>query len=109
LNSEEQDVVCVFQHEKKINAINDNEYLKGCLNKLGELAGNLVIIGSSLADNDNHIFNKINDSEIKTIYISALPDQEENMMRLAKSKFPKKEIVIFDATTISYEMPSGVS
>jgi len=106
LNNEEQDIVCVFQHKDKTDAINSNEYLKHCFAKLAQISGNLVIIGSSLADNDNHIFEQINKSQLDTIYISAFGDKEK-VMTLAKNKFPHKKIYLFDAETISYEKPSG--
>jgi hypothetical protein len=104
LNNEEQEVVCVFQHKEKAEIINNNEYLKHCFDKLGQLSGNLVIIGSSLADNDDHIFGQINDSLIENIYISAFGDKEK-ILDIAKSKFPNKNIMLFDAETISYELP----
>ena len=102
LNNDEQEVVCVFQRSNKTDAINNNNYLKHCFNKLACLSGNLVIIGSSLADNDDHIFEQINSSPIETIYISAFGKMDE-VFEAAKSKFPNKEIYLFDAKTISYE------
>lgn len=104
LNNDEQEVVCVFQHVNKTETINNNAYLKHCFNKLGLLSGNLMIIGSSLASNDDHIFEQINNSSIDTIYISAF-GKKEDILKTAKSKFPSKEIYLFDAETISYEKP----
>jgi len=104
LNDEKQDVVCVFQHKDKTDVINNNEYLKHCFDKLGQLSGNLVIIGSSLADNDDHIFRQINNSHIDNLYISAFGDKK-NILETSKSKFPNKNIKLFDAETISYELP----
>lgn len=103
INNEGKDIVCVFQHKDKTDVIENNGYLQNCLNKLGELKGNMVIIGSSLADNDNHIFEKINISGIETVYISTLSNKMETCFELAKSKFSSKNIVLFDAETISYE------
>lgn len=105
LNNEEQDIVCVFQHENKTDVINGDEYLLNCHKKLDELNGNMVIIGSSLADNDNHIFERINNSGIDTLYISTLLKSKETNLQLAKDKFPSREIHLFDAETISYELP----
>jgi hypothetical protein len=105
LNNEEQDIVCVFQQENKIDAINQNEYLLNCFNKLGSLTGNMVIIGSSLADNDNHIFEQINKSDIETVFISSLLREIEENYKLAKLRFPSKKIYLFVAETISYEIP----
>lgn len=104
INDEEKDIVCVFQQNNKTDVIESNGYLLKCLNKLGELKGNMVIIGSSLADNDDHIFEKINNSDINTVYISTLKSEKENNFHLAQKKFPLKNIVLFDAETISYEI-----
>lgn len=108
LNNEDQDIVCVFQRENKTDVINNNDYLKNCLDKLGTLSGNLVIIGSALSSNDNHLFDKINKSKIETIYISTLLKNKEKMRESANSIFPEKNIYLFDAETISYESPERV-
>lgn len=105
LNNEEQDIVCVFQSNNKMEAINESEYLMNCLNKLSSLSGNMVIIGSSLADNDNHIFEQINKSRINNIYISTILRDKEKNQEVAKNKFPSKNIFLFEAESISYELP----
>lgn len=105
LNDEHLDLVCVFQQENKLNVIKNNEYLLNCFTKLEKLKGNLVIIGCSLADNDNHIFQQINKSGIENIYISTLKKNKDKIYSSAKEKFTSKEIYIFDARTISYELP----
>jgi len=107
LNTDKQEIVCVFQHEDKTNVINENKYLRNCLEKLGKLTGNLVIIGSSLAENDNHVFEQINKSAIDAVYISIMTKEKEKHFALAKQKFPTKEIYLFDAETISYELPES--
>lgn len=107
LNNEEQDVVCVFQQDDKIDAINQNEYLLNCYNKLSGLTGNMVIIGSSLADNDNHVFEQINNSHIDAVYISIMAKEIEKISELAKAKFPSKEVYFFDAESVSYELPDN--
>ncbi len=103
LNTEGKDIVCVFQSTDKLDAIKENAYLRHCYEKLSELSGNLVIIGSSLADNDNHIFNQINASKIENIFISSLLKDVEKNQEMAKQKFPDKKIIMFDAESISYE------
>lgn len=105
LNNEEQEIVCVFQSNNKINAIKESGYLMNCLKKLGNLSGNMVIIGSSLADNDNHIFEQINKSSIDNIYISTILRDKEKNQEAAKNKFPSKNIFLFEAESISYELP----
>lgn len=104
LNNDNQEIVCVFQHDNKIDVIDNNKYLSNCLNKLERLSGNVVIIGSSLADNDNHIFSRINNSQIDTVYVSAIEREEDIIQDKARIMFPSKNICIFNAETISYEL-----
>lgn len=105
LNSEDKDIVCIFESTGKLDLIQKNSYLKHCYEKLGTLSGNMVIIGSSLADNDNHIFSKIDKSQIEKVYISSLPKELDRNYKLAKEKFPNTDVYLFDADTISYEKP----
>lgn len=107
LNSEDKDIVCIFESTGKLDLIQKNSYLKHCYEKLGTLSGNMVIIGSSLADNDNHIFSKIDKSQIEKVYISSLPKELDRNYKLAKEKFPNTDVYLFDADTISYEKPEG--
>lgn len=105
ISTEGSDIVCVFQSENKKEAIDNNEYLKRCYDKLEGLSGNMVIIGSSLDDNDDHIFTQINKSHLSTIYISVFDTEIKKLNKFvekAKGKFPDKEVILFDAKTISY-------
>ncbi len=106
LNNDSQDIVCVFQSTDKIDVINNDEYLNHCLTKLGLLSGNLVILGSSLDENDRHIFAKINSSSVETIYISSIAKELETNYERAKAIFSSKNIIMFDANTITYELPN---
>jgi hypothetical protein len=108
LNNDEQDIVCVFQNENKTDEINGNEYLSKCLLKLGELNGNLVVIGCSLSDNDDHIFEQVNNSAIESVYVSTLSKNKDEYLKKAISKFPSKQIYLFDAESISYELPNDL-
>lgn len=103
LNQEGNDVLCVFQADNKIEAVEQDPYLSHCLDKLSELTGSLVILGCSLSDNDSHIFDKINQSQIKDIYISYYKNCEETYVR-GISLFPGKNVYVFDAETISYNI-----
>ena len=103
LNEDNKDIVCVFQTKDKLDAINSNEYLTNCYNKLSSLSGNLVIIGSSLADNDDHIFSQINNSNIQNVYVSSIDKNLDEHFELAKRKFNKKKVYMLRAETISYE------
>ena len=108
LNNDEKEIVCVFQRDNKIEAIENDEYLNNCLNKLKQLSGNMVIIGSSLDENDNHIYSNINASNIETIYISATPQELNDKYLIAQNLFPEKNIYMFSTDTISYEMPENI-
>lgn len=107
LNDNERELVCVFQTQDKMNAISENDYLKNCLNKLSTLSGVMVIIGSSLDDNDDHVFERINQSQIETLYISTLKEHKAQMFEKATRKFSTKSVQLFDALTISYKLPDS--
>ncbi len=106
INSEERDIICIFQAEDKIDEINKSEYLKKSYNKLSKLSGVLVIIGCSLSDNDSHVYRKINSSEVNTIYISSKETSKKNDYKKANKFFTDKEIILFDRETITYELQS---
>jgi len=103
LNHEEMSIVCVFKQDDKLDTIKENDYLLKCYKKLKTLSGNMVIIGSSLADNDNHIFSQIEKSNVKRLFISTFKKNYKEFYKLAEEKFPTKEIYLFDAETVSYK------
>lgn len=105
LNDDEKEIVCVFQSENKIEAIKRSEYLKKALHKLSLLSESLVIIGSSLDDNDSHVYAQIESSKIDSIYISTHKNKKIENYNKAKKLFPTKDIFLFDAKSISYELP----
>lgn len=108
LNNEEQDVVCVFQNDDKLSSIKGNEYLSTCYNKLKSLSGNIVIIGSSLSENDSHIFEAINNSSIENIYISTRSTSITKTRDAAMKCFSSKNLFFFDRDTISYSLPFAI-
>lgn len=106
LNDNEKEIICIFQSENKIEAINRSAYLKKALQKLSKLSWSLVIIGSSLDDNDSHIFSQIESSNIDNLYISTRESSKVKNFNKAKKLFPTKNIFLFDAESISYELPN---
>ena len=106
INDDYNEILCVLKgtSEEKKSAITDNQYLNICFEKLGTLDGSLVVFGSSLDDNDDHIFEKINESAITTIYISSCDGKKDDDMIKAKSKFFGKNIMLFDYNTVSYSI-----
>ena len=109
IDSKDKDIICVLtnQSEEKKMQINDNVYLKKCFNALSKIDGSLVILGSSLADNDQHIFDQINKSDITQIYISSREQSKERNFQRASNLFTEKRITLFDYTTISYKGESN--
>lgn len=102
VDSKSQDIVCVFSDKNKLDEINENKYLKYSLDKLLTLKGAVVIIGSSLDKNDNHIFQNINKSKVSKIYYSSSLSSMDTHNEKLKELFPSKEIILFDRYTISY-------
>lgn len=106
LNDNEKEIICIFQSENKIEAINKSEYLKKALKKLSTLSWSLVIIGSSFDDNDSHIFSQIESSNVDTLYISTRKNSKVNNFNKTKKLFPTKNVFLFDAESISYKLPN---
>ena len=102
MDNESKELICVFTNENKINEINDSPYLQRNLSELSNLSGSMVIIGSSLDDNDKHIFDCINESKVSKIYFSSSENKFENDLEKLKKIFSNKEFVLFDRDTISY-------
>ncbi|MHA1974395.1 MAG: DUF4917 family protein [Candidatus Hodarchaeales archaeon] len=105
LNNDERELVCIFQTKNKKDEIEKNTYLTKCLHKLNTLSGIMVIIGSSLDDNDDHIFDALNSSKIDTLYISSLAKDKDKVYERAMQKFSGKSVYLFDAQSISYKLP----
>jgi hypothetical protein len=63
----------------------------------------MVIIGSSLDDNDKHIFDSINNSNVNKIYFASSENRFEKDDEKLKSLFPSKEFILFNRDTISYD------
>ena len=104
IHSENQKIISVFAGttEDKANEIKNHTYLQKCLDELAKISGSLVILGSSLADNDQHIFDHINQSQVKNIYISCRVESGDRVSERAHKKFRGKYITLFDRETISF-------
>ena len=105
INSEEEDVVCVFEGSSsdKIGKIKEIPYLQIAHQKLSTLRGTLVILGCSLSDNDRHVFEQINKSNIDSVYISSCEETKLSDHYKAIDLFPSKSIILFNYNDISYE------
>ncbi len=107
LEQGDKNIVSVFERDNKVMKINENEYLKHCFNKLKYLSGNLVLIGVSCTENDDHIMNEIRKSNIKKLYISFWSKEDyENIERVKEKYFKDKSVVPVDAKSIKYDFDS---
>lgn len=106
IQEEEEKIVCVLSgtSENKVKQINRNQYLKRCFRELSKLSGNVVILGSSLSDNDAHIFQAINQPSVEKIYISSSDEDIQGHLKQSNKFFSKKEIVWFNYRSISYDV-----
>lgn len=102
LDNESKELLCVFTNEDKINEINDSPYLKSNLDNLSTLSGSIVIIGSSLDENDKHIFDCIDKGKVEIIYFASSINGYDTDIEKLNVLFPNKEIILFDRDTISY-------
>lgn len=98
----DENIICVFSDTNKEIEIAQNEYLRNGLNKLSDIEGTLLIIGSSLADNDAHIFEKVNQSKIQRIFIASCDKDKAKDFKNANKFWSGKEIILFDRDTVSY-------
>lgn len=99
----DKNIISVFERDNKILKIQENDYLRHCFNKLKSLTGNVVMIGVSCTENDDHIMNEIAKSNVNKIYISFYSEDDlSNIIRLKENIFKDKIIVPVDASTITY-------
>lgn len=106
-----EEVITIFSNTDKIDEINQSDYLKKGLKKLSDLEGSILILGSSFDENDSHIYEAINNSNIKNIYTDLYYRDESEKNRKFDEKlenlkllFPDKNIYLFDYNTISFKI-----
>lgn len=103
IGEEDKEIVSVFTNDSKILEIEENEYLVKGIEKLKNIKGSLVIIGSSLDKNDEHIFNALNESSVDVIFHASNVENETSDKNRLTELFPNKEIILFDRDSITYE------
>jgi uncharacterized protein DUF4917 len=62
-------------YQKKKQRIEHNPYLSYCFQRLRDLSGTLFIYGHSMNENDKHIFNQIQSSQVSKIFVSIYGDE----------------------------------
>lgn len=85
-----------WKHKEK--HINKVKYLKESLGKLSTMEGNLVIYGSSLAQNDEHIWSKVRENEkIEKVFISIKKGYED---KVNVDSLAGKEVILYNAESL---------
>ena len=103
---EGKDIVCVLKNtsEGKLNQIESNKYLDESYKRLSKIKGNMVILGSALNENDNHIFSAINENkDIEKVYISTSEREKKDYYEKGNNYFSNKETILFDYNTIKWD------
>ncbi|MBM7073490.1 DUF4917 family protein [Shewanella sp. 202IG2-18] len=88
--------------QKKLEKIKHNPYLNDCYKSLGKLGGELFIHGHSIDENDKHIFDQINNSDISKVYVSIFGDESSDANKVSKAnatRFIDVPVVFYDAST----------
>ncbi|RTR31657.1 DUF4917 family protein [Shewanella atlantica] len=89
-------------HQKKLARIEHNPYLNACYKALKKLSGTLFIHGHSMAENDKHVFDQINKSDVNKVFISIFGDENSQVNRETMAnarRFIEADIAFYDAAT----------
>lgn len=95
--------------QDKMNRIQHSGYLHKAYRSIGSVRGSMFIFGHSLAENDNHILERLMKSPIQNIFVSVLAsvdDKSAFQKRLEElnswvSSKKKKAFYLFDANSAS--------
>lgn len=83
-------VVSAEKYTDKLDVINQNQYLKDCIDKLANLSGSLVVIGLSLTQNDDHIVDALasacRKNKLRVYYGYFEEEDKKTLKSLVKSK-----------------------
>jgi hypothetical protein len=71
---------------EKLRQINENPYLTSCLGQFNSLKGNLVILGHSLAESDEHILDAIvRNRRLSSLYLGLHGDPESSSNQVTQA------------------------
>lgn len=95
--------------DDKYRAITRSSYLDFGLRRLSEHEGGLVVFGSSLRSEDQHLVRAINEQPVGQIAVSIRPSNDAPTIRQRKAElrgqFPSSDLYFFDATTHPFGEP----
>lgn len=96
------DIILSPSSESKLIKINQNPYMKNCLENLNTSKSRIIVIyGAKLGKNDDHIWHAINTNDnIETVYISTYKDDLQTVQFRAQKVFNQKTFHFFDSSSI---------
>jgi hypothetical protein len=86
----------------KLQAIEGNDYLSHALKRLREVEGPLVVFGSSLSVEDQHLVDALNEHRDRPIAVSMYPGRKRTLRERQGSIYGRlqaKTLLFFDSTT----------
>lgn len=92
-------------YQKKKQRVDKSPYLTYCFRALQEIKGAVFIYGHSLDENDSHIFNTIELSEVSQVFVSVFGDENSEANRTVKANARKHfdkpgcSVEFFDASS----------
>jgi hypothetical protein len=89
--------------QEKLAAIEGNDYLRHCLDRLRERSLPVVVFGSSLSEQDDHLVEALNEHPDRPIAVSMLPDRPKKERARQQTdlwaRLEAHSLVFYDATT----------
>lgn len=99
--------LCIFEAygRNKKKKIKDNDYLRNCLSELGNVSGNLCIVGWRCHKNDQHLAKCINEnSRIEALLVGYCRDDGVTTVKDYTKKFPDKKIIFWDVGEAPFDI-----
>ena len=97
-------IVSEGRSDQKMAKIIHNNYLNHCYKSLSNISGNLVVLGTLLKSNDEHILEAILRNKVKKIYfgVSDLKKAKQDLASfIFKANDKKKEVRFYDYRSVS--------
>jgi hypothetical protein len=95
--------------DDKLSAIEANDYLAHCLDRLRAWALPVVVFGSSLSAQDDHLVAALNEHPSRPVAISMLPDSRRELLKKQHDIYYRLNaapLIFFDATTHPLGQPA---
>jgi hypothetical protein len=88
--------------QDKLLAIEENAYLAHALRRLREWPLPIVVFGSGLSEQDDHLVEALNEHEQRAVAVSMRPDSRRELLKRQSDIYNRlgaEPLLFFDATT----------